>query len=275
MVHGMSQHINKHAEAYRKVFVNHVDQKSVTVNIEGVGAQDFSLAIERLLSEVSQQVKGDAVEIMTPSFSTTDPISKTVMSVMVLDSLKSYFSYGMQLLCGIPAVRLLGTEADWALLIIKAQQFSSILAQGENNVGDVAVNWLKELVPILENFLSTKQGNRNEKFWSTCVTQKQYGSGDDAYRDGWFTRFFLYDRKGDVIQGMGGLDEDDLSPSRVDVPFTLNENKMQLTAGHLGIAIDFVEGSVAPVMGWAVKTKLMKKNGNFHVLLTKTKHRLS
>lgn len=92
--------------------------------------------------ELEKKTKGEVVKWLTPSFSTTTPLDVTVCQISIMNTLKSYFSYGMQILCGLPSVTLEGTLQDWEILIEKAKKLYEYVLK----------DWADLLIPVLERF---------------------------------------------------------------------------------------------------------------------------
>jgi len=103
--------------------------------------------------------------------------------------MKEFFEYSMSMtMCGIPKVKLLGTEKDWKTLIEKVE--------GLDTYGLKV--WVDALLPILNKFLLAYQGEVDTVFWDTCIKYVPvWGSGEEPYFEGWILNFFPFNnRKG-------------------------------------------------------------------------------
>ena len=67
------------------------------------------------------------VNIIENDFSTTDVNTKIVSQVMLMSSLKTYFSYGFGTACGIPGIFMEGTSEDWSKLAMKLRDLDQML----------------------------------------------------------------------------------------------------------------------------------------------------
>lgn len=82
---------------------------------------------------------------MIPDFSTTTPNDIAVSSVIMLGSLQAYFEYIVMFGCGFPSVTLLGEQADWEILLLRAQRLP--------RYGPEVEKWSRLLIPILRRMV--------------------------------------------------------------------------------------------------------------------------
>jgi hypothetical protein len=56
---------------------------------------------------------------MTKRFSTTGRVEATVFQISLMEAMKNYFEYGVELACGIPEITLEGEEADYESILLR------------------------------------------------------------------------------------------------------------------------------------------------------------
>ncbi|RUO99873.1 hypothetical protein BC936DRAFT_140742 [Jimgerdemannia flammicorona] len=228
---GVSTHVNKHAEKLRHLFVEHKGKKNITVKVDDLRRSDTFLdwpkACDLLAGEVKNHIKVPELPSLLSCDFTTSTVDTVASSrIVLLETLKEYFSYKMIFECGIPRVVLLGTSADWQHLRSKYQELRAF------NGLDLDV-WFNRLDPVVENLLATYDGLPDEGFWASCATSKQYGSGGQRAYTGWITALFPYDKSGNMLHS-NNLEADEVPNGLADATLPSLE-----------------EVVVAPVVGWA------------------------
>ena len=128
-------------------------------------------------------------------FSTTGPIERVVSQISLMDTMKNYFEFaGGILACGITKLHFMGTLEDWWHLVEKTKAL---------RVYDCKF-WIDQLVPILQEFVKTYQGEVDLKFWNNifCHNYAKVGSGHEIRLSGWILTFFPYDKNDSVLLNM-------------------------------------------------------------------------
>jgi hypothetical protein len=226
--------------------------------------------------EFSVQIRhhvGTTIDLFRPDFSTTGPVDRAASEVVLLDAVRSYFSYALHTLCGIPAVTLEGTPDDWLVLAERAQGFE------EYGLGA----WLELLAPILNQFVRASQGNIDRSFWRSLYRFNQQSGG--PLITGWITAFFPYlkdDETGNAtmpiaaVLGYGGdlnkmlYPGEKLKPDWIHGPtlqhlpgglskapfrwrYMDRSFDMEFLGGFVGVAQDQETLTLRPEIGWAVR----------------------
>ena len=121
--------------------------------------------------------------------------------------------------------------------------------------------WLNDLDSIICQFIETFKGNVDEEFWKN-IAREEYGCGGPPELNGWITKFFPYDRNGDLVHDW--LDESTLPDGRVSIKFSIEgkgeiigKEDLLFVSGFLGVSQQIIEDSddeviVKPVIGWMV-----------------------
>ena len=178
-------YVNAHAEELRTLFVAHEGQRELCVNF-----QDWNGMAEEMSKLVTEAVSdAELVSWIIPTFSTTTVTDKTVSCMVMMATLKHYFTYGGGICCGIPRVTLEGTKEDWQVLRGKIEKLKEY--------GMQCIAWYHLLVPVLDGFVRAfedPEGTENIKHWQNVVHINS-GSG---YSDlgGWLTAFCVFSAEG-------------------------------------------------------------------------------
>jgi hypothetical protein len=128
-----------------------------------------------------------------PEFSTTTIVDTTVCSMVMMATLKEYFSYKFTLLCGIPQVTLEGEKKDWENILQRLEKLK--------DYGVKTIAWYHLLVPVLSRFVKAfddPNGKENLEFWQRVAHYQGGGSGP-TWLSGWITAFCVFDAQGKWI----------------------------------------------------------------------------
>lgn len=267
--------VNGAAETLRNTIVNHTGQKELVVKADGTieTAPYADLLAENMVQELRENVKDPALcDWILPAFSTTTVNDRIVGSVVLMATLKSYFSYKMVLRCGIPEVTLQGTPEDWEIIHHRIGRLRSF--------GTFCNEWADMLDVITMNLVRTARGDIPVEFWQRICHHHQGGSGP-TYLSGWLTAFCVFTRAGkwqghmkkvtkrgemittsfpssqspDIEVPFPVIDFSCVPPGYVTVPMLIDDNgkdiKTLLYAGHGAYMAD-PEDTVNPLLSWAI-----------------------
>ena len=193
----LSFYINAHAEELRSFFVAHEGQKElVTVDFGTIDTVDFGTIAEKMTRLIAKNVLDpDLRDWIMPAFSTTTTSDRVVASVLMMGTLQKYFSYTMQLVCGIPSVTLLGEKADWQALVQKLHKIPEL--------GTEPALFTKLLKPVLERFVRSFDSPTHPDiidFWNRAVHET--GGSGPHYLSGWVTAFCFWNEDGKSMHGV-------------------------------------------------------------------------
>ncbi|KAH9481301.1 hypothetical protein JR316_0005823 [Psilocybe cubensis] len=182
-------YVNANAEQLRSKFVAHKGKKKLTVTTAG---DRYSVNFGDLANQMTQQIHNNVVDKelknwILPDFSTTSFNDVVVCSVLMMATLKAYFSYEMCLCCGIPLVTLEGQKEDWEKLLNRLDKLASFGREPEA--------WAVLLKPILRRFVSSFDGKPDIEFWGKICHIDYGGSGSDSL-SGWITAFCVWSNTG-------------------------------------------------------------------------------
>jgi len=253
----LSDYINCHAEEMRKLFVKHEGKKQLVVQSS---IEDWPMIIKLFSDMIDENTIGSVRDWVEPNFTTTTSNDKLIGRVALMGCLKQFFAYACCLDCGIPEVTLMGELEDWIKLKDKIQRLEEY---GVNSNQEPLVWWKQILTPIIDEFISSYQGNVNEKFWQSCSKEIAYGSGSTAVT-GWiaaFTPFYKgkwrINTPNDILQSgkYGMLDTGDfVTGTTVEVPLKINDN------GHIYDAFFYAGGMVNT---YDIETNMIRPSFDF------------
>lgn len=262
LAQGFALHVNQHADALRGQFVAHSGQLELEVRrdhfVLGRPDNPWTEVFEAFSTQIKTHI-GKRHQLVVCDFSTTGPLERAVSDLVMLDTVKRWFSYSFVSLCGIPKITLLGTPEDWHSIQRRARVF------GEYGLE----RWARALDPILGAFVDAAEGRVDADHWRSLY--KMYSSSGGPFITGWIQVLFPY-----VIDGAGfrpnpnlddwsipahntlidGIQSGDLPCGMHATPFTwhylLQALEMTFLAGFVGVRQDQQTGAVQPQLGWAV-----------------------
>ena len=235
-------YINAHAEELRNQFVSHQGQKHLLLKAGGTRfSADYELLTKEMTGLIQQNVLDPELRSwIMPAFSTTTKHDTAIASILMMGSMQKYFSYGIEFLCGLPSITLLGEKADWELILARLDKLTTF--------GEEPTQFCRLLKPVLSRFVRTFEDPASVDivdFWSKIVSVHSYGSGSKFY-SGWIAAFCFWNDKGGLIYNT----EQDL-----------HANTLQLSLD--GVVYNAVKSGAVP-SGW---TKVpVKINDNGHKL---------
>ncbi|PJE77586.1 hypothetical protein CI610_03489 [invertebrate metagenome] len=195
VVANFGRYLNKHAEEMRKFFVQHEGKRNLVVEYHKISFQDFKEdqwgdLLEMTSSEIDKNVLDKELkQWIVPEFTTTEEKDKNIARILLMGSMKEFFSYSFILGCGFPRVTLKGCKKDWESLRDKIGYLKKY--QGELS------KWVKLLEYVIDKFVAAFDGEVDELFWQSAVSSEPYGSGGERKPSGWYLVFAPFDKHGD------------------------------------------------------------------------------
>lgn len=186
----LSFHINANSEELRKQFVSHEGKKNLVLKIRPSPLEyiDWDIAGDGMIDLMHENlVDKDLKDWIMPSFSTTTRTDSTVSAIIMMASMKAYFEYIFEMVCGVPHVTLQGTKEDWITILHRLEKLDSW--------DDTTRAWHKMLKPIIKKFIAAFEGEVDLGFWGHIVSERHYGSGSKDI-GGWITAFCAFSDKG-------------------------------------------------------------------------------
>lgn len=148
--------------------------------VPGDHGNDWAGVFSDFSSEIRKAVGGEFHDVLSPSFSTTNPTERAAADVALMGALSPYFTYRLWTLCGIPRITLLGSADDWRSIADRVRRLTPF----------GLVWWTELLLPIVEKFVETAAGSPDRVFWMDFLKIEKMSGG--PYITGWINVFFPY-----------------------------------------------------------------------------------
>ncbi|KAL3873379.1 hypothetical protein ACJMK2_036507 [Sinanodonta woodiana] len=265
IIQGVATHLSDEetAEKHRKTFVNHSGKKKLLVdgtkynilpkgkcepNHNQTGWVGF---VEEIAELINENTKCDITEIMMKPFSTTGPMESQVFRCCLMEAMQNYFEYVCYATCGIPEVCLLGTLSDYKNIKERVERLSTLLPDLDW--------WLIKVNKIIDNFVSSMEGNPDIDWWNRIVTKTAVGSGRQTKLTGWLGDLFPYTKfiDGKLKRNKTSPYYSDIGPGLTFTPvifddqlYTGKEYKLRLAAGFLGAGENKETKRLRLAQGW-------------------------
>ena len=263
---GFARYVNAHTEEMRDLLVSHEGKMELVVDSDNdvLGPDaDWERLMQDFSDAIARNTKGDVAEMMTANFTTTGMTERVASQITLMEAVKEYFDYlNMALGCGFPFITLKGTPEDWQKVLDKTRGLSKYGLE----------SWVKELEPILTEFVEASKGKPNQSFWQGIVKKRPVGElvsskacgmtlDGTTKLDGWFLKFFLSDW-GETEKEVFWNTRMPSEMVRVDFkhqyyhPVTrevVAEVPMELWAGFVGFKEDPKTFAIIPQIGWFVR----------------------
>ena len=265
---GFAHYVNDNPEELRNLFVDHEGKIDLVVQSDNEllsGKADWETIVDGFYAQIRENTKGEIADIMAQKFSTTGVNEHIVSEIVLMETVKSYFNYIVTYLsCGIPSITLTGTPDDWQSILDCTRKLSAYGIDW----------WVKDLEPILTEFVKASNGKPNVEFWKSIV--KKYRPGDmrglscgmdigSTKFDGWFLKLLPYDKSGGRTPAEVNMDYG-MQPEmvRTDYKYIIindvtgqieAEMMMEFWAGIVGWDVDRETYAMTPRLGWITRVK--------------------
>ncbi|GCD97350.1 DUF4419 domain-containing protein [Embleya hyalina] len=187
VVHEVAVHVRLDAETYAELFTDTPGQRRTIVVRDDAAPLDWGRSIGLVRGPLRARIGTATADLFQPSFSTTTAADATAVLVALMDVVGPYYDFHWTTLCGIPRIRLEGTDEDWRLLAARvrglAERFAGLRA------------WFAGLCPVLDTIAATVSGDGvDEEFWRSIYKYRSASGG--ASVTGWINAFLAH-RYGD------------------------------------------------------------------------------
>ncbi|KAJ7209206.1 hypothetical protein GGX14DRAFT_566393 [Mycena pura] len=188
--------VNANAELLRANFVAHEGQRELVICAEGNRySLDFGSMSRQMVDLIEKNIIDPTLrQWVLPNFTTTTVNDTTVAAVVMMATLKQYFSYGfMATDCGIPRVTLEGEKSDWVDVLGRLEKLKEY--------GIETIAWYHLLRPVISRFVAAfdaPASQDNVEFWQKVVHLHSPFSGR-SYYSGWINAFNAFDKNGGWI----------------------------------------------------------------------------
>lgn len=253
----LAGYIDRNAERMRNVLVKHEGKIDIVVHSTGnIHNADYDDLLSQISDQIEEHTQSDIRNWMECDFTTTTDVTRTVSKLVLMSSVKNYFSFRMCLSCNLPYVRLEGTRDDWVSIKEKLKFLLTF------NTKELS-RWYKILRCVIGKFIDAFDGKIDREWWNKIANQVGGGSGP-TYLTGWILAFTPFNVRGywvigpinDFIAGksFGKVETSDIPPSVVSVPVKIDDNGKKYDTifytGLLSISVDDKGKSLRPNAGW-------------------------
>lgn len=268
VLHEIAVCVKQNPEDYRHLFTTMAEKQLIHVRHDDLREgqpSPWDEVLGMFSTGLADRVPAGILEHALPRFSTHTVETQATSLVAFMDAASPFYTYKCTTCCGIPKIRLLGTAADYKMLLnacaALSEQFSKHL--------DL---YFLGLLPVLERISEQAAGAPVDNgFWSS-IYKHLSGSGTDAMT-GWITAFLNYECYKGVFKQKDASFFDTLKeqkscwPSGYDrdsAPCHLNrvdfiwdyfgtEKIMEFIGGVMGR--ENLDGYVTPRLGFAIAHK--------------------
>jgi hypothetical protein len=184
LVSELVQIVRDDPDTYRSLFTNKPDGKTeiVVINEDSLTL----MPMDKLSGELRNYIPNGLIDSFLLMFTTSTERSSWAIQTAFADLVSPYYDYSMKV-CGIPSVRLEGSEEDWWKIQTVYSYVSAQLSDICNDNDDYFHNVLR----ILSDIKYVRYGEKNPKeFFSKMFYLELCGSGSDEEVRGWFSDLF-------------------------------------------------------------------------------------
>jgi hypothetical protein len=171
VLNNLAFRVNKTPDVFRKYFSESEEKIEICVE-QGGNLIDTKLLIAGLQGRIPSKMLEDSF----PEFSTDTEKSRIANYTAFLDMVSPYYNYSMYL-CGIPKVRVLGTQEDWLKIMFNLGAITSAIPEFTEYLLAVA----NRVAMICENTCD----------YGDMFRLDRCGSGSQAEVAGWITEFYI------------------------------------------------------------------------------------
>ncbi len=251
ILHGLGIVIDENPEICRDNIVFHQGKKDLQVTIET--KKSWEEYLEKVLPALQESCKKDFISTISAQFSTTTLPLQIIQTGYIMAGVKHYFTYKIQVQCGIKCVQFNGTDQDWTFLLKKVKDIQNVIPPDSWKL------YIEGMIEIIDNFILTRQGQFNLLWWRKIMDVKHVSTGSGSVNgySGWILKLFYqtFDKK-----------EITHLPSKplFFVPLTLlnagTEMHRFIKGGMIGLNYDRRKNSWTPVSGLGVFVGKKEKN---------------
>jgi len=259
---GFSAHLGQNMSLLKKKGLAKFNAQKIKLTVRrddfvpGSQNNPWNEVVEGFVKKIDESMDKKLSGLLIQKFSTTTPVETTAFGVVMMDSMKDYFDYDFETLCGIPSITLEGTPEDWDKLAEAAWKLRDF---------DLAW-WIDEIHPLLLEFAKASRGQPTIEIWKSIFKEHEDSGG--PYVNGWSVKFFPYildafDKptiRNPLLKSEG---EKPLKLARIpmglsSVPFTWTfpngQKPMLFQSGFFGIEQDERTLALSPCVCWFVRS---------------------
>ncbi|SNT46348.1 protein of unknown function [Actinacidiphila glaucinigra] len=183
VVHEVAVHVRLNSSAYAGLFTRTPGHRQSILVRDDRAPEDWERSVNLVRDPLRALIGDDTAELFLPVFSTTTPADATAALVALMDVVSPYYRFRWRTLCGIPRIRLEGTEEDWRLLAARARELAGRF--------EGLRPYFRGLQPVLDAIAATPSGRGvDEEFWRSLYKYRSESGG--SWVTGWINAFFAH-----------------------------------------------------------------------------------
>lgn len=188
-----SKYINKYNEELRHYFAKWGGKKRLVYKCDAFVFDDF---VREIVSQITTTIKDPTVvQNLKCDFTTSTPLDLLISSTVIMDSFKAYYSYRIEMGCGIQNVKFMGTVNDWEALLFKIEKLKKYTTPK-----DSTNSWIRYIDGVCKNisiWIEQMNGSLSQndikEYWNKIMdinrSEWSYGGPPDTI-SGWILEFY-------------------------------------------------------------------------------------
>ena len=257
ILNGIRLHVKSNRDSLKNRFMSPGTNTTIEIRNDSLSwnttYEKWHGVLADLFDSLQEKMPVETGDPLNVKFSTTSPIDYNISRSMVMAVASEYYTYSMIAACGIPKIKVNGTKLDWSLLKDSFNKLASRLNLEW---------WVKELNPILDEFINVFDGKINLIHWRS-IFKKVFEEGGCERRiqvDGWITKFYPYigrDKPERRNEWNGAIDlKTDIPKGVTDVDINwIYDGKtipLKIYTGFVGIQVDTTRKMLKASRGYAL-----------------------
>lgn len=257
ILNGIRLHVKNNRDSLKDRFVSPGADTAIEIRNDSlllnITYEKWHGVIADLFDSLQKKMPVETGEPLNVKFSTTSPIDYNISRSLVMAVASEYYTYTWAVACGIPQIKVNGTKLDWSLLKDSFNKLASRLNLEW---------WVKELNPILDEFINVFDGKINLIHWRSIFKKVSEESGCERriQVDGWITKFYPYigrDKPERRNEWKGAIDlMTDIPKGVTDVDVNwIYDGKtipLKIYTGFVGIQVDTTRKMLKASRGYAL-----------------------
>ncbi|MEN7551643.1 DUF4419 domain-containing protein [Rapidithrix thailandica] len=256
---GFAEHVKLNPEYFRERFPGLEEKQTLQVQRDDF-AKGKENPWEEIFPEFSRQINRiigkDLYDNTVLTFSTSTLKETTAFEIVFMDTMSHYFDYEFVSLCGIPEIKITGTQEDYESIL------TALTALKQYHLDW----WINRIYPLVEKIIRAINGETDRDFWNSIYKENNESGG--PFVTGWISLFFPYikaqsTKQKDQIRNprLEGNEDfrsklDDFPRGRSVVPFKWNYSgsniSMSFVSGFLGIRENKSDHFLSADINWVV-----------------------
>lgn len=230
----VATHIKDNSQKYRHLFTDSDTKKDIIV----VTADPQVLPLAAIVEQLNKllPVGGEA---FINDFSTSTRLSKMASYAAFADAMSPYYNY-MMLLCGIPKIKIEGTNEDWEKIRKSIDTFMTYFDAKFNT-------YLAGVYDIISKIIDANNGGEHE-FLKNILKYERCGSGSAMEVNGWIQHMFYSQKRPRYSSNFPTCN------SLVEYKNLTTNKEYKMITGLFGSDLN-EEGYLIPEFGYAVYEK--------------------